>query len=215
MGQPISLYYYPGACSLAPLLVLEELGVPFEARLVDLANDAHNKPGYRQINPKGRVPLLAAGEFRLTENPAILRYLATRVGDGRLWPTGEEDDARCHELLAWIASTVHPVYSHVTRAARYVDGDEAREAVREKGRHATLALWGDIDFMMSGRRWAVGQALSVADFYMLVIWTWARKCGFAGDVAVTFPAWTAHARLLGGRVAVHRAFAREKIELPG
>lgn len=214
MSRAVALYYFPGACSLAPLLVLEELGVPFEARLVDLAHDEQNKPEYRRLNPKGRVPLLVVGDFRLTENPAILRYLATRIGDGALWPQSEEDDARCHELLAWIASTVHAIYSHVTRAARYVDGDEARAAVRDKNRRSTLALWSEMNQMLTGRLWAIGDRLSVADYYLLVVWTWARKCGFAGDVAVMFPAWTAHARLLGGRPAVHRAFAREGVALP-
>ncbi|MEA2936232.1 MAG: glutathione S-transferase [Variibacter sp.] len=214
MTASISLYYAPGACSLAPLLVLDELGAPFEARLVDFTRDAQHSPEYRQLNPKGRVPLLVVGAFRLTENPAILRYLATRVGDGTLWPCGVEDDARCHELLAWIASTVHAVYSHVTRPSRYVDGDEARVAVQEKGRQATLALWGDIEKMMTSRRWAVGDQLSVADYLLLTVWTWARKCGFAGDVAVTFPAWTAHARLLGERPATQCAFQREGIAMP-
>jgi glutathione S-transferase len=211
---PLALYYSPGACSLAPLLVLEELGVPFEARLVDLAGGEQNNPTYRQLNPKGRVPLLVAGDFKLTENPAILRYLATRVGGGSLWPQGIEDDARCQEFLAWIASTVHAIYSHVTRAGRYVDGDDAQAAVRDKNRQSTLALWGDIEQMMKSRRCVVGDRLSVADFYLLVVWTWARKCGFAGDVAITFPAWTAHAHLLASRPATRRAFAREAIELP-
>jgi glutathione S-transferase len=212
--RSIILFYYPGACSLAPLLVLEELAVPFEARLVDLSRDEQMSPAYLALNPKGRVPLLAVDQFRLTENPAILRYLATSIGDGSLWPRDREDDARCHELLAWVSSSVHAMYSHVTRPARYVDGDNARAAVRAKGQQLTLDLWADIDRLLDSKRWAVGHHLSVADYYLLVVWTWARKCGFAGDVAVTFPSWTAHARLLGGRPATHSAFAREGIALP-
>jgi len=214
MNGSLSLYYYPGACSLAPLLVLEELGVPFEACLVDFSRDQQKTSGYLNLNPKGRVPLLVDGDFKLTENPAILRYLATSIGDGRLWPRGKADDARCHELLAWIASTVHALYSHVTRPERYVDGDEARAKVRTKGQQATLGLWNDIDRLFETRTWAVGDQLSVADYYLLVIWTWARKCGFAGDVRVIFPAWTAHARMLAKRPATSRAFAREGIVLP-
>lgn len=136
------------------------------------------------------------------------------IGDGSLWPRSEEDDARCLELLTWVASTVHAVYSHVTRPERYVDGDDAQAAVRAKGRISTLALWTEINDLLELRTWAVGNCLSVADYYLLVIWTWARKCGFAGDVGVTFPAWTAHARMLAKRPAVSRAFARESIALP-
>jgi glutathione S-transferase len=210
----ILLYFYPGACSLAPLLVLEELAVPFEARLVDFSSNEQTTPGFLALNPKGRVPLLVVDEFKLTENPAILRFLAMSIGDGSLWPQEGEDDARCHELLAWISSTVHPMYSHVTRPARYAEGENARAAVQAKGQQSTLELWADIDRLLQSKRWAVGHRLSVADYYLLVVWTWARRCGFAGDVATTFPAWTAHARLLGKRPATHRAFTREGIALP-
>jgi len=194
--------------------VLEELGVSFKARLVDFAHDEQHTPEYLKLNPKGRVPLLVVGDFKLTENPAILRYLAVSIGDSSLWPCGEEEDARCQELLAWIASTVHPMYSHVTRPERYVEGDGARAAVRAKCKRSTLTLWADIDERLHARRWAIGDRLSVADFYLLVVWTWARKSGFAGDVAETFPAWTAHARLLGRRPATLRALAREGIAPP-
>ena len=214
MSKSISLYYYPGACSLAPLLVLEELCVPFEARLVDFSHDEQKGPSYLRLNPKGRVPLLLVGDFGLTETPAILRYLATSIGNGKLWPRGEKEDARCSELLAWIASTVHAMYSHVTRPDRYVDGDQARAAVRLKGEQSTAILWKDIDRLLESRRWAVGGRLSVADYYLLVVWTWARRCSFSGDVAVAFPAWTAHARLLAQRPATVRAFARERIAPP-
>jgi glutathione S-transferase len=214
VSRPISLYYYPGACSLAPLLVLGELGVPFEARLVDFSRDQQRSPEYLKLNPKGRVPVLVVGDFKLTENPAILQYLATVLGGGALWPDGQEDGARCQEVLAWIASTVHPIYSHVTRPERYVDGDKARSAVREKGIRSTLALWTEVDRLLKSKCWAIGDRLTVADFYLLLVWTWARKCGFAGDVAVTLPALTAHARKLGQRPATLRAFAREGLAMP-
>ena len=72
----LKLYYSPGACSLAPSIALEETGVAFEPVLTKLADGAQKTPEFLALNPKGRVPVLADGDFVVTENPAILRYIA-------------------------------------------------------------------------------------------------------------------------------------------
>src|SRR4051794_678268 len=95
----LKLFYAPGACSLAPHIVLEETGAAYEPVHVALAKGEQRTPEYLRINPKGRVPALAEGDWALTENPAILRYLARRfpqAGHGRspallctrVWPKG-------------------------------------------------------------------------------------------------------------------------------
>ncbi|MGU3492980.1 glutathione S-transferase family protein [Xanthobacteraceae bacterium A53D] len=211
----IKLYYWPGACSLAPHLVLEDIGDPFELVLVDFASAEQRQEAFLQLNPKGRVPLLIDGTFRLTENPAILRYLAIQRPDSQLWPRDQQGDARCCELLAWIASSVHAMYSHVTRPERYADGAAAREAVRDKGRQTTLALWRDIEAHLRASPWAVGDRISVADFYLLVVWSWARERDFVGAIGNTFPAWTEHALRLAERASVQRAFRSEGLAVPG
>jgi len=77
----LTLYYAPGACSIAPHIVLEESGEKYEAQAVDLANGEQRSERYLKINPQGRVPVLRLddGEF-LSENTAILPYLGKRFG---------------------------------------------------------------------------------------------------------------------------------------
>ncbi len=85
----IKLYHAPGACSFAAHMALEESGLAYEVTRVNLAEGEQRTPAYLAINPKGRVPALADGDFVLTEVPAILRYvsrISSGGGSGRLTP---------------------------------------------------------------------------------------------------------------------------------
>lgn len=215
------LYYGRGACSLAPHVALEEAGADFEAVRVALGDGEQRTPEYRRINPKGRVPALARGDWVLTEVPAILRYVARAHPAARLWPEDAEAEARCAEWLAWLSSTVHPAYSHVSRAERYASSAAAREEVVERGRETCRALCLEIDRKLGVGPWALGEDYSVADPYLLAVWTWGRLPAsptYAGlsiglDLGRDLPSWTAHARRMAERPAVRRAFQREEIAL--
>src|SRR5689334_17701971 len=82
-----TFYYSPGTCSLAPHIVLEEIGQPYEMTLISASGpregEATSTPAWKAINPKGRVPALlgvpgriGGADSLLTEVPAILTYLA-------------------------------------------------------------------------------------------------------------------------------------------
>ena len=71
-----TLHYSPGACSLAPHILLEEIGHPFTLKLVSSSDGSTRRPEYLKLNPKGRVPVLTCKDFALTEAPAILLHLA-------------------------------------------------------------------------------------------------------------------------------------------
>ena len=210
----MKLYYSPGACSLAPHIALEETGADFEPVRIALAKGEQNTPEYQAINPKGRVPALAEGDWVLTENPAILRYIARRHPAAGLWPNDPVEEARCAEWLAWIASTVHVAYAHVRRPERYAAGEAARDDVIAKGKETCRDLWAAVDARIGAGPWALGERYSVADPYLLVFWTWGRGPALGFDMARDCPNWTAHARRMAERPAVRRAFEREGLELP-
>ena len=65
------LYYYPSNASLAPHIVLEEIGAPYELVLVDRDAQAHKQPDYLKLNPSGLIPVLIDGDLVLTETAAI------------------------------------------------------------------------------------------------------------------------------------------------
>jgi glutathione S-transferase len=210
----MKLYYGPGACSLAPHIVLEEVGARFELSRVDLAGNQQNSPEYLRVNAKARVPALDDGDWILTEAPAILRYIATRHPAAGLWPWDPREEARCAEWLNWLSSTIHIAFAHIRRAARYAAEPRAVEDVAATAKKTCRELWQAVDAKIGEGPWAIGERYSVADPYLLVYWTWGRGPVLGFDMARDFPHWTAHARRLAGRPAVQRAFATEGLALP-
>lgn len=205
----LKLFYAPGACSLAPHIALEEAGQPFIPVRVDTKGGEHRQPGFLRINPKARVPALAIDDWVLTENPAILQFIARSYPDAALWPDQPRDQARAAEWLAWIASTVHVAYAHVRRAERYAASEAALQDVRDTGRAASLTLWRDVETKLDAGSWAMGEQYTVVDPYLLVFWQWGAGpvLGFDMD---QFPRWTTHTQRMLQRPAVQRSLERER-----
>ena len=131
------LFYSPGACSLAPHIVLEEIGLPFELELISSRGEREGAmtatAEWRAMNPKGRIPALSGvpgsmggAASLLTEVTAILVYLAMEHPHSRLLPTASAPLARCLEWMNWLSGNVHAIsYGQIWRAQRY-SVDEAR-----------------------------------------------------------------------------------------
>ena len=83
----LTLYYSPHSCSLAPYIALEEAGATFTPYRMDFAAGEQNGAAYRKLNPKGRVPALATDHGVLSENVAILTYIAQTFPAANLAPT--------------------------------------------------------------------------------------------------------------------------------
>lgn len=210
-----TLYYAPGACSLAAHIVLEEIGAPFEAARLDLARGDQREPAYLAINERGRVPALAEGDWVLTENVAILRHLARTHPEAGLWPEDPRDQARADEWLAWLATNHHPAYAHIRRPGRYAADEDAFPDIRAKGAETFGDLCTMTEVRLSNGGWAVADRYGVVDPYLLLFWTWGRGPALGFDMGARFPAWTAHARRMAERPAVRAAFEREGLALPG
>jgi glutathione S-transferase len=210
----MKLYYAPGACSLGPHILLEEVGARFVLSRVDLSANQQNSPEYLRINAKARVPALDDGGFILTEAPAILRYVAARHPAAGLWPWDPREEGRCAEWLNWLSSTLHVAFAQVRRASRYAAEPRAVEDVAATAKKTCGELWHAVDTKIGKGPWAIGERYSVADPYLLVYWTWGRGPALAFDMARDFRHWTAHARRMAGRPAVQRAFATEGLTLP-
>jgi len=206
----ITLYYAPGACSLAPHIVLEELGVPYEAVRISTAAGEQRKPEYLRINPRGRVPTLVVDGKVLVENVAILTFLGGGFPDKGLWPHTTWDQAQALSLMAWLADTVHPAFAHFYRPERYVEQGACIEAVKAHGRNAFHDGLREIDALLEGRRWAVGGHFSVADAYLLVFYRWGSRSGLpVRDLAD----YTALVERVLARPAVSRVMQAEGITM--
>jgi glutathione S-transferase len=82
----LTLYYSPGACSLAPHIALEEAGASYALELVSIPKGEQQAPEYLNVNPRGKIPALRTDEGVLTENVAILTYISRSFPQARLLP---------------------------------------------------------------------------------------------------------------------------------
>ncbi len=106
----LTLYFSPGASSMATHIALNEIGAPFELNYIPLHQHANREAGYLGVNPEGKVPTLMIDGRALTEVAATLWYLARRYPEAGLLPQyGDvEGEARVISWMSFIASTIHP-----------------------------------------------------------------------------------------------------------
>ncbi|MBL0142970.1 MAG: glutathione S-transferase N-terminal domain-containing protein [Betaproteobacteria bacterium] len=206
----ISLYYSPGACSLAPHIVLEELGLPYEAVKISTADGQQRSPGYLKINPRARVPALAVDGKVLVENVAILSFLGGGFPAKGLWPEKTWDQAQAVSLMAWLADTVHPAFAHIYRPERYVEGQPCVDAVKARGRQVFGDCLHEIDRLVTGRKWAIGNRFSVVDAYLVVFYRWGNRIAFPMKELAHY---TAIMDRVLARPAVRKVMADEGITL--
>jgi glutathione S-transferase len=172
-----NLYYSPGACSLAPHIVLEELGVAYETIRVNLAAGEQRTPEYLKMNPLGRVPTLEYDGRILTENVAILTFLGGAFPKRGLWPRETFDQATALSMIGFLASSVHPAYSTIFRPSRWVDDAMAAEALKTTGRKRYFDFLKMIDAKLAGKNWFMGRQYTVVDPYLLVFYRWGNRLG--------------------------------------
>ena len=168
----LTLYYAPGACSMAAHIVLEESGEKYTPQRVDLAKGEQKTEAYLKINPQGRVPALGLDNGTpLAENTAILPYLGKRFG---LWPTDAAADAKALSTIGFFASSVHPAHAHVGRPERYTADTSAFPGIKDMGLKTFHGYLKQIDGMLADREW-LSDRYSVLDPYGFVFYTWGVR----------------------------------------
>jgi glutathione S-transferase len=203
----LTLFYAPGACSMAAHIVLEEGGEKYEAHRMDLAKGDQKTEAYLKIHPQGRVPALRLDDGSpLTENTAILPYLGKRFA---LWPTEPLAEARALSLIGFFAASVHVAHAHISRPERYALDAAAFPTVKEAGRNAFHGYLKQVDAMLASRQW-LSDRYSVLDPYAFVFYVWGvRRELPMGELA----GYTAFKDRMLGRPAVQRAVADEGIKV--
>ena len=203
----LTLYYSPGACSMAAHIVLEESGEKYTPQRVDLAKGEQKTDAYLKIHPLGRVPALKLddGDY-LPENTAILPYLGKRFG---LWPTDAAGEAKALSLIGFFASSVHPAHAHVGRPERYTADTSAYPGIKDMGLKTFHGYLKQVDGMLDGREW-LSDRYSVIDPYAFVFYTWGvRRELPMGELRN----YAAHKDRMMARPAVQRVAEDEKIKV--
>jgi len=203
----LTLYFTPGACSMAAHIVLEESGERYEPQPVDLANGEQRSEAYLKINPQGRVPALRLDNGEpLAENTAILPYLGKRFG---LWPNDPIAEAKALSLIGFFAASVHPAHAHIGRPERYAADPSAFPTLKETGLKAFHGYLQQVDGMLAGREW-FSEKYSVLDPYGFVFYTW----GLRRELPVReLKNYTALKDRILKRPAVQRVVEQEKIKV--
>lgn len=203
----LTLFYAPGACSLAAHIALEEAGEKYEARRMDLTKGEQRTPEYLKIHPTGRVPAMLLGNGEpLTENTAILPYIGKRYG---MWPYDPIAVARAHSVIGFFASTVHPAHAHISRPERYATDQAMFPNLQAQGRKMFFEYLGQIDGMLAGREW-LSDMYTVLDPYAFTFYTWGVRREMPMSDLKHF---TAHKDRMIARPAVRRAVEDEKVKV--
>jgi len=203
----LTLYYAPGACSMAAHIVLEESGEKYEPKKVDLAAGEQRTEAYLKIHPLGRVPALRLDNGEpLPENTAILPYLGKRFG---LWPTDPVGEAKALSTIGFFAASVHPAHAHVGRPERYASDTTAYPTIKEMGLKTFHGYLQQIDRMLDGREW-LSDGYSVLDPYGFVFYTW----GVRRELPMAeMKNYTAFKDRMVKRPAVQRVVEDEKVKV--
>jgi glutathione S-transferase len=171
----MKLYYLPGACSLADHIVLEWVGATYEAEAVP--RDRLTSPEYLKVNPTGQVPALQDDDgWLLTENVAILAYLADRFPEAGLAGEGPRGRAEVLRWLAYLNSDVHQAFKPLFNPARFVADEAAHAELQANARTRLRGMFERLDARLADRDWLAGTR-SIADPYLFVVQRWARGKG--------------------------------------
>jgi glutathione S-transferase len=211
-----TLYWFPSNASLAPHMVLEEIGAPFALHRVDRDAGAHRSPEYLQLNPNGKIPVLVDGDVVLYEAAAICLYLADRHPEAELAPLpGTPARAQFHKWLVWSTNTLQAMLIHYFYPERMVDAGDGAAAAQVK-RHAEASVGAmldqlDAELARHGGAWLSGEHYSVVDAYALMLCRWTR--GFARP-ARSLPQLGPYLQRVLARPATQRVFEREGLVQP-
>ena len=169
----MKLYYCPGTCSTGTHIVLEWIGRPYTTQRVTI--QPPKSPELLAVNLSAAVPVLDVDGWVLTQNAAILNYLADTYPDAKLGGDGTpRSRAEVNRWMGLINSDVHPHFGTLFSAASWL-GDPA--AVRQVTQHSKTFIRKNFEILdkaMAGRHWLAGTR-SIADPYLFVVLRWAKN----------------------------------------
>lgn len=170
----MKLYYMPGACSMADHITLQWIGQPYTAK--KMSHDDLKSPEYLKLNPAGAVPVLEVDGWVLTQNVAILSYLADKHPDAKLGGDGSvQGRAEVNRWLAFLNADVHTSFHPLFGSTGYLD-EAAAEQTKERAKSKLHDLFGRLDKQLAGKDWLTGSR-SMADPYLFVVLRWAKSSG--------------------------------------
>jgi glutathione S-transferase len=201
----LTLFAAKGSCSTATHIALQEAGADYTLHKIDTAAGDQRKPEFLKINPKGRVPVLITDQGPLTENVALLLYVAQTHPAANLAPLNDAFAlAKLNAFNAYLSSTVHVAHAHKLRGSRWSDNADAIESMKAKVQQNMTDCAVVIENEYLEGPWVLGATYSIGDCYLHVINNW--MIGDGVDLK-QFPKLTAHHTAMLARPAVKKVMA--------
>ena len=173
---PVALYYYPANASTFVHMLLRELGIPFELRLVDRRENAQKSPEYLRLNPAGLIPVLIDGDLVLTETAAIALHLVDRHPEcGLAPPVGTVGRAHFYKWMVHLTNT--PQAEILVRAypERHVSDPALAPDVRATALRRIDGMFARIDTALGEGPFVLGARFSAADLFLMMLINWTAK----------------------------------------
>jgi glutathione S-transferase len=207
----LTLYYSPGACSMASHIALEETGAPYTPQPTMIPKGEHRAPEYlKTVNSRGKVPALRTDDGVITENVAIMTYLARTFPDARLLPSDAMGAARATAHMAYLSNTLHPAFTRIARPERFANDEAAQASVKSAGRETFWGLLQEVDGLLAGKSWVMGADYTACDPYTLVFYGWGARINLPVKDLKTY---TAFKDRMIERPAVRTVLEREQSSL--
>ncbi len=171
----MTLFYSPGACSLAPHIVLLETGAKFTLEKVDLKTKQYSGGDFKKINPKGAVPTIQLdnGEV-LTEGAVVLQYLADLKPEAELMPkAGTWERYKTQEWLNFVASDIHKGFGVLFAASRWVANAEGNDQLKSSAREALSAKLNLVAERLEKNDFLMGKTFTAPDAYLFTCLRWS------------------------------------------
>jgi glutathione S-transferase len=167
----MKLYYHPISTTSRPIMMFAaESGIPLEMQVVDLFTGEHVQAPYAALNPNKLVPTLEDGDFILTENSAILKYLADKI-DSPTYPKELKQRARVNERMDWTITQLSQDFVYALVYPQIFDShkrrsDEAQAATLQRGKERGQ-VWLkvlDEDVLGTMNQYLCGDSITIADY---------------------------------------------------
>jgi glutathione S-transferase len=201
----MKFYMAPGSCSTGIHILLEEIGLIFEAYVINLPKGEHLRPEYLAINPNGTIPTLIRDDgVALTDFVSIATWLATAYPRRNLLPADNAAAESAVDALKFYTYHIHGEgFRRVFTPERYVSKRQTIEEIQHEGREIVAEAFAAVNDQIAGRDYVAG-SFSIADAALFYVEFWADK------TRMDLPAnCRAHYQLMRTRPAVRQVLAEE------
>jgi glutathione S-transferase len=202
----LKLFHAWGSCSLASVIALEEAGADYEMVVMSTRDGDQRRAEYLAINPKGRVPALVTEQGVLTENPAILAWIAQSYPEAHLAPTDPWGFAQAQAFNSYLCATVHVAHAHKHRGYRWADEPASFADMTRKVPETETACFQLIEDEMFKGPFVLGDAFSICDAYLFTLADWLDDDGVDPR---QFAKVYEHRERIRARPAVRKVLARK------